>query len=213
MLDLLTVLAKSQPGSSNIYQIMPTTQQIEKLGNALIYLSNGVSELSKTKILKLLFLIEEQSIKKHGYPFFGFNFELWQFGPVLKEVHTDLTSETLYFLSDYIKRDPYDQSMYQAAAEFNDSEFSDWDIEILDSMILFAKNKLAKDFVAITHAEGSLWKKTAIKFGVLEDLESRRIATTDHLIDFSMLFDDNDELKERYLMAVENLNAIHSLKD
>lgn len=192
---------------------MPTTQQIQKLGNTLIYLSNGVSELSKTKILKLLFLIEEDSIKKHGYPFLGFNFELWQFGPVLKEVHTDLSSETLYFLGDYIKRDPYDQSLYQAAAKFNDDEFSDWDMEILDNMVAFAKNKIARDFVAITHAEGSLWKKTAIKYGVLEDLESKKIPTTDYLIDFSMLFEDNQELKERYLMAIENLNAIHSLKD
>jgi uncharacterized phage-associated protein len=192
---------------------MPTNQQIEKLGNTLIYLANGVSELSKTKILKLLFLIEEASIKKHGYPFFGFNFEVWQFGPVLKEVHAELSNQDLYVLGKYIKRAVWDSSIYEAVKEFNDDEFSDWDMEILDAMIVFAKNKMAKDFVAITHAADSLWTQTAAKYGVLEDLENRKIATTDYLIDFTLLFSDNEELKQRYEIAVENINAINSLKN
>lgn len=191
---------------------MPTSSQIEKLGNTLIYLANGVSELNKTKILKLLFLIEEESIKKHGYPFFGFNFELWQFGPVLKEVHAELSNPELYVLGKYIKRAKWDDSMYEAVKEFNDDEFSDWDIEILESIVLFAKNKIAKDFVAITHADDSLWTQTAKKYGVLDDLEQRKIATTDHLIDFTLLFKGDEAMLQRYKIALENLNAIHSLK-
>lgn len=48
--------------------------QIDKLGHTLIYLSKGVGDFGKTKILKLLFLIEEKSIKEFGVPFFGFDF-------------------------------------------------------------------------------------------------------------------------------------------
>lgn len=192
---------------------MPTTHQIEKLGNTLIYLAKGVSELSKTKILKLLFLIEEASIKRHGYPFFGFNFEVWQFGPVLKEVHAELSNQELSVLGEYIKRASWNPSIYLAAKEFNDDEFSDWDMEILNSMIAFSKNKIAKDFVEITHEPDSLWAQTATKYGVLDDLENQKRATTDYLIDFTLLFPDNEELKERYKLAVENINAINSLKN
>lgn len=191
---------------------MPTNSQIEKLGNTLIYLANSVSELNKTKILKLLFLIEEESIKKHGYPFFGFNFELWQFGPVLKEVHAELSNPELYVLGKYIKRANWDTSIYEAVKEFNDDEFSDWDMEILESIIAFAKNKFAKDLVAITHANDSLWKLTAKKYGVLADLEQQKIATTDYLIDFTLLFNGDEALLQRYELALENLNAIQSLK-
>lgn len=191
---------------------MFTEQQINKLGNTLVFLANNVSELSKTKILKLLFLIEERSIKQHGYPFFGFNFELWQFGPVLKEVYADLSNENLYFLKEYIKRSDYDQSIYESVKVFNDSEFSDWDMEILQEIIVFGKNKIAKDLVEITHADNSLWKRTAIKYGVLEELENKKIATTDHLIDFSLLFDSNPDLRDRYLTSIDNLNTIQSLK-
>lgn len=192
---------------------MPSTQQIQKLGNTLVYLANGVSELNKTKILKLLFLTEEASIRKHGYPFFGFNFELWQFGPVLKEVYADLSNDSVSFLNEYIKKDKYDPSLYVAVKEFNDDEFSDWDLEVLEYIVKFAKNKIAKDLVEITHAKDSLWTKTALKYGVLEDLESQKVATTDYLIDFSLLFEDNEDLKNRYQAAVENLHSVTALKD
>lgn len=192
---------------------MPNTQQIEKLGNTLVYLANGVSELNKTKILKLLFLIEETSIKKNGYPFFGFNFELWQFGPVLKEVYADLSIDSVSFLNDYIQKDKYDPSLYVAVKEFNDDEFSDWDLEVLEYIIKFAKNKIARDLVEITHAKDSLWTKTALKYGVLEDLELKKVTTTDYLIDFGLLFEDNEDLKNRYQAAVENLHSVTALKD
>lgn len=195
------------------YYHMPSTQQIQKLGNTLVYLANGVSELNKTKILKLLFLTEEASIRKHGYPFFGFNFELWQFGPVLKEVYADLSNDSVSFLNEYIKKDKYDPSLYVAVKEFNDDEFSDWDLEVLEYIVKFAKNKIAKDLVEITHAKDSLWTKTALKYGVLEDLESQKVATTDYLIDFSLLFEDNEDLKNRYQAAVENLHSVTALKD
>ncbi|MEO8108784.1 MAG: hypothetical protein ABI594_02075 [Ginsengibacter sp.] len=61
---------------------MPTTlnkYQLDKLGDTLIYLSNNVGDFAKTKILKLLFLLEEKSIRDFGVPFFGFDFKVWKF--------------------------------------------------------------------------------------------------------------------------------------
>lgn len=46
-------------------------EQIEKIGNAVIYFSTRVSELTKTKLLKLLFLLEEHSIKNMANLFSG----------------------------------------------------------------------------------------------------------------------------------------------
>ena len=40
--------------------------QIDKIGNTIIFLSKNMGDLNKTKILKLLFLLEEASIKKYG---------------------------------------------------------------------------------------------------------------------------------------------------
>lgn len=55
-----------------------TNNQIDKIGHSIVYLGSKVSELSKTKLLKLLFLLEEKSIQDYGTPFFGVDFKIWQ---------------------------------------------------------------------------------------------------------------------------------------
>jgi hypothetical protein len=46
-----------------------STDTINKTGNAIIYFALHINNLSKTKLLKLLYLVEEQSVKKYGTPF------------------------------------------------------------------------------------------------------------------------------------------------
>jgi uncharacterized phage-associated protein len=189
-----------------------TTQQIEKLGNTLVYLAKNVGDFSKTKILKLLFLLEESSIKKYGHPFFGFNFQIWKFGPVLNDVYIDLSEDPISLLGAYIRRTAHNDNEFEALSEFNDDEFSENDIELMDSIIKFARNKTAKDLVNYTHNEKSLWRQSAIQYGILERLETQKTSSTDLLIDFTLLFEEDSFLKERYLNAVENLKFINHLK-
>jgi uncharacterized phage-associated protein len=185
-----------------------TTQQINKLGNSLIYLANKVGDFNKTKILKLLFLLEESAIKKYAHPFFGFDFQLWKFGPVLNDVFIDLSEENLSLLNGYIKRSDANKEIFESASNFNDDEFSDNDITLMDTIIKFARNKTAKDLVNHTHNEKSLWRQSAISSGVLEILETQKTSSTKYLIDFSLLFE-----AESYISARENQQFINSLKN
>jgi uncharacterized phage-associated protein len=189
-----------------------TNQQIEKIGNAMIYLSEKVSELNKTKILKLLFFLEELSIKKYGYPFFGVDFKLWVRGPVLENVFFDFDQDSLVTFGEYLKRAEFDKELYVANKVFDDDEFSDNDIKLLDEICKLAKHKNASDLVRLSHEKGSLWEKSAKWYGVFNDLILEKVYTTDYKIDFSLLLEGNDFLKERYENAIENLNVINSLK-
>ena len=189
-----------------------TNQQLNKLGNTLVYFSHQVGDFNKTKILKLIFLLEESSIKKFGYPFFGFDFQLWKFGPVLNDVYIDLSEDSIFLLKDYIKRAVDNPLEFEAIKEFNDDEFSDNDIDLMNTIIKFAKNKTAADLVKHTHNETSLWRKSAITNGVLEKLETQLTNSTPYLIDFSLLFEEDSFMKERYENSVDNLHFINSLK-
>lgn len=179
-------------------------EQVEKIGNTVIYLSTRVGELARTKLLKLLFLIEEKSIKESGKPFFGLDFKVWQFGPVVEPVYNEITNDKVQIFEAYFKKNRFDE--FEAVKPFDDDEFSLNDIKLLDEMVAFAKHKIAKDFVRITHAPGSLWTKTAKKYGVYEDLEYGDLKTTDYSIDFSMLFENNPNhfIAEKYFASLEN---------
>lgn len=192
--------------SANAY----TEQQIEKLGNSLVYLANNVGEFNKTKALKLLFLLEENSIKKFGVPFFGFDFKVWKFGPVVPLVYNDFQKE-LKILGKYIKKVDPNIDEYEAVSEFCDDEFSDNDICLLQDVVQFSKHKTAKNLVDYTHKKGSLWHFSV--FGnKLQEKFKTGLTTTDFSIKFSTLVESNPYLKERYQSSIEYIEFNKSLK-
>ena len=74
----------------------------QKLGNTIVYIAHHTANLSKTKLLKLLYLMEERMALKYHVPFIGLPFEVWQAGPVAKDVFIDL-SDGPFLLKDFVK--------------------------------------------------------------------------------------------------------------
>ncbi|MFP5040488.1 Panacea domain-containing protein [Parasediminibacterium sp. JCM 36343] len=186
-------------------------EQIEKLGNTLVYLANNVGEFNKTKALKLLFLLEENSIEEFGVPFFGFDFKVWQFGPVVPLVYNDFNEE-LKILSKYIKVVSPSIEEYEAIAEFDDGEFSDNDLYLLDRIKNFARHKTATDLVNHTHKKGSLWQNAVDENNLKESFENKTLKTTDISIDFFTLVKNDQYLKERYQSSLEYIQFNNYLK-
>jgi uncharacterized phage-associated protein len=189
-----------------------TKDQVEKIGNTIVYLSQKINDLNKTKILKILFLLEEASIKKYGYPFFGIDFQLWKHGPVAKDIFIDLSEDVPSLLGKFIKRDESNAGAFVAIEQFNDDEFSDNDIDLLDKVTAFAKNQTASSLVKYTHDYNSLWRKSAIQNGVLDLLENQLVNSTEFTIDFGLLFENNPDLLEQFKEAKENREFVKHLK-
>ncbi|MGL5233687.1 MAG: Panacea domain-containing protein [Empedobacter falsenii] len=177
--------------------------QLEKIGNTVVYLSQNIPHLSKTKLLKLLYILDEISIKKSGLPFLNLKYKVWKFGPVSEELFIDLSSETK-LLEDYIEKNNDDGVNYiRPIVNFNDDEFSDNDIELMDSIIEKFGNKSAKELIAYTHRVNSPWYNTAKENDVLELLESEIINNTEYLIDMSQLIAHDDRKRGIYSDYIE----------
>lgn len=162
-----------------------TVSDKEKLGNVVVYIANHVPDLSKTKLLKLLYFMEEYSVKRFHTPFLGLLFEVWQAGPVVKDVFIDL-SETPVLLDGFVKKEVKDGNTYiSAIKEFCDDEFSDNDIVVMDDMLKKYGNMTAKQLVNLTHAKGSLWYKVAEQEHLLEAFKEGKLNNSSYEIDFS----------------------------
>jgi len=48
--------------------------QLSKIGNTIIYLSQSIDKLSNTKLLKLLYILDGISIKRSGIPILNLKF-------------------------------------------------------------------------------------------------------------------------------------------
>lgn len=189
-----------------------TKEEIDKIGNAIIYLANQISPLSKTRLLKLIYLIEETSVKKYGLPVFNLRFLVWKFGPVSKDLFIELSAKPV-LLDKYISREERDGNTFVMARKaFSDDEFSDNEMAVLDLIIDKFKNTSAEDLVKFTHREHSLWHTTAKEKGVLELLENESINNTEIEMDFSQLLKGDSVKRSLYLQQREYLQQSRSLK-
>ena len=161
-----------------------TDSDKQKLGNAIVYIAARIKDLSKTKLLKLLFFMEEYSVCRFHTPFLGLQYEVWQAGPVIKDDFIDL-SEMPVLLEGYVEKVNKDGNTYiKPAKEFSDDEFSDNDMLVMDEILAKYGNKTATELVKITHKKGSLWYNTAQRNDLLEAFEQKQINNSDCVIDF-----------------------------
>ena len=157
----------------------------QKLGNTIIYIAEHTPQLSKTKLLKLLFLMEEYMVKRYHIPFLALPYEVWQAGPVAKDVFIDL-SDSGELLQDFVITEIRENGMYiKGIRPFCDDEFSDCEIEMMDEIIKKHGHKTAKQLVEEVHKEGSLWYEVAKENGLLEDFANGVSNNSSCLIDFS----------------------------
>jgi uncharacterized phage-associated protein len=187
-------------------------EQIDKIGNALVYLIEKMGALPKTSLLKLVYIIEEKSIEKRSMPFFNLDFEVWKFGPVCQNLYVEFTEEPT-ILKNYIKKKNIrNSSVFETINPFNDDEFSDSDIVLMDEVINQFSGANCNDLVEYTHRENSLWYNAAKENGVLELLLSEELPTTNIKIDFTQLIKDEPSKLDFYNEHKEFLSFVSSLK-
>jgi uncharacterized phage-associated protein len=188
--------------------------QIDKIGNALIYLINqkGNGWLTKKSLLKLIYILEERSIEKTCLPFFNLQYEVWKYGPVAKEVHSELYDDLNLFKSFIEKKSQEDSVIICAKGDFNNDEFSDNDLDILNEVVNEFKDFTEKELIDYTHREGSLWYTSAKENNVLDALLREEEITTKIHIDFSKLFNEKSEYLVHYQSQLEFFNIYSTLK-
>jgi len=168
-----------------------TRDQIDKIGHTIVFLAKAIQPLYKTKLLKLIYLLDEISVVKQGIPFLGLEYKVWQAGPVSSDLYAEF-SEHPYMLQDFIDLQfDGDGTRIVAKKEFSDDEFSPIEMEMLQQLTDRYKRASAEALVALTHRKNSLWYQLASENNLLEAFKEKKINTTDLPIDLSMLIRDD----------------------
>lgn len=156
-----------------------------KLGNTIIYIAKHAEHPSKTKVLKLLYLMEERMALQYHVPFLAIPFEVWQAGPVAKDVFVDL-SDGPVLLHGYIETTTEANGTYvKAAREFDDSEFSDAELKMMADVVKHYGAMTATELVHTLHKPGTLWREAAQEAGLYTAFQNNECNSSDVCIDFT----------------------------
>jgi len=131
----------------------------DKIGNIMILLAERLNPLYHTKLIKLLYLIDEAAVKDDGIPITWLDYKVWQFGPVAPETFYIKDSDHLF--THYISTIKSDKgTIIIPVGQLDKTLFSEYEFEIIDKVISNYGKLSSEDLVTLTHEQDSLWSIT-----------------------------------------------------
>jgi len=131
----------------------------DKIGNLMILLAERLNPLYHTKLIKLLYLIDETAVKDDGIPVTWLDYKVWQFGPVAPETFFMKDSDHLF--TNYISTKKSDKNtIIVPIGHYNKNLFSEYELEIIDNVISDFGKLSSEELVLLTHEQNSLWSLT-----------------------------------------------------
>ena len=186
-------------------EIMCIGLQVNKelIGNLIVLIEKRCKPLYQTKLLKLLYLIDEESTIKTGTPVTWLTYKAWQFGPVAEDVYYSKNpgqnNFSKYVIFEHVRGNSY---IVRPIIEFDDAEFSQTDLTIVNDVIDKYGRLSIKKLVSITHTTGSLWNKTIKHSGIRFSQNNK---TSDANIDFGWLVENDGFKKTIFYATMENI--------
>ena len=182
------------------------------IGNLIIYIvdycKNNSAPLYQTKLLKLLYLIDEESVIKYGTPITWLDYAVWQKGPVPAEIYFSKVPH-MNKLNEYVSfEDRSSRFLVVKKRAFQNTYFSEVDLSIIDNVLTKYGNKTSGELIDITHKEGSLWSKIVEGKNIRFTQDNH---TSNEFIDFSLLIAGDKFKHFSYWAARECLETKLSL--
>lgn len=187
-------------------------QLIERTGNSVIYLATNIPDLNLTKLLKLVYLLDELSTKERGIPFLGLNYKVWQSGPVNRDLYIDINDGVKIFKDYFTVKQGDNSSQIISIKDFNDDEFSDCEIALLEKLVQLFKFTSGQDLVNLTHRPSTLWYRKAKENGLLEQFNEGVANSSEVGLDLEDLLAGQDEKIKIFKENTEFQKTIDALQ-
>ncbi len=178
------------------------TVNMEKNGALLAYIAEKNPDIHLRKLLKMVYLIDEKFMEVRGFPLTWFNYLAWEKGPVAPEVYAVKTGAFSSFVHCNKNKEgknivtPVQIHDYLIGKQME--VYSQYEREIIDSVIDAYCCKTADELSDITHQENSLWSKV-----VKEQNVTFVDGKSDVVIPLTRLNDGNEEKKAIYEEALD----------
>lgn len=174
----------------------------EKIGFVLNYLASNIPHLSMTKTLKLLYILDETSIKETGTPITWLDYKVWGEGPVAIDIYNEIKREETicyqgkelsideYIVLEKVSKPKREEIYLKPKVNFNDRIFNRYELNLLEIVVFKYGNWNAKELIAFLHEENSLWYKTVKEHNLDKHfVEVNKI--TNYSIEFSELIEND----------------------
>lgn len=157
----------------NVKDNMALAAGMSRIGNLLAYISSQVPGVPMRKMLKLLYLIDENAVRTRSIPLTWLTYYAWAKGPVAADVYY---SKESHLFSDYVDvKSTADGKIrfYPCSSHVDMADFSKVELQIIDSVISEYGTMSSDELTEMTHQPDSLWSKVVRDNGIVFDSEHK----------------------------------------
>lgn len=133
----------------------------EKLFNAIAYFVTHTNGCYKTKLFKLLYLLDFQHYQETGRPVTGLDYYAWPKGPVPRALYQELDNPSADLSQRFTvakkKTGSWNALVVQPNFPFNDMIFSKRELRIMENLAREFHDATANRMVEETHLENRPW--------------------------------------------------------
>lgn len=194
-----------------------------KIGNVLRFFAEQIHDLNLTKALKLLYLLDEASVRRRGGPVTTLQYKIWEQGPVAESIWreishsepevSELTNDE-YTLEEYIlpvaRPNQFSGGKtieIKPKGHFEEDLFSAKELNLLNEIVSQYGYMTGLYLSELTHQPGSAWHQACQAQRIYFGMGQR---TSNHYIDFSKILDD-ERARETYKEYLENTSYTLSM--
>lgn len=135
----------------------------QKMIHAIIYFAENTRQCGKTKLHKLLYLLDFKHYSMTGRSVTGLEYYAWKMGPVPVALQNELDEPQDDFCAaigmSCEKVIDLPRLKFEPKCEFDPSLFSKREMKLLQGIARQYKNKTANEMVDVTHGENHAWAK------------------------------------------------------
>jgi len=135
----------------------------EKLLDSIIYFSNNTQMCGKTKLLKLLFLLDFDHFRQTGRSVTGMKYYAWRMGPVATALYEEIDHPEPDFLEavriERIQVIDHEREQIVPMRTFDPTHFSRREMRLLEEISARYREQSAGEMVEMVHAEQGAWDK------------------------------------------------------
>lgn len=196
----------------------------DKIGQILNYFALNIDYLSMTKTLKLLYILDETSIKETGSPITWLDYKVWGEGPVAIEIYNEIKRDEVisqqgkeitlegFINLEKIKKNNREEIYLKSKTEFNKMIFNKYEINLLETIVFKYGNWTAQELINFLHEADSLWFKI-VKQHNLENHFAKYNKITNYSIEFNELIEHDPVLLMANKASLDALQFRQRLSD
>jgi uncharacterized phage-associated protein len=177
-----------------------------------------------TKTLKLLYILDETSIKETGSPVTWLDYKVWENGPVAIDVYNEIKHQEVFCyqgkelsllhsiqLEKKFNIDRNSEEVFlKPNGDFDKTIFNRYELNLLETIVFKYGNWNATELINFLHEEGSLWHKMVSEHNLINHFQQIG-KRTNHSIEFNDLLENNPILQMAAKSSFEALSFQESI--